>query len=317
MEYKDYYRILGISKDAPPEEVRKAYRSLARKYHPDVNPNDKGAEEHFKEINEAYEVVRDPDKREKYDRLGANWSRYQQMGGDPHGFDWSQWFAGGQPGAGSGRVYTEQVDLNDLFGDGGFSDFFQTIFGGGAGRARGRSFAIQGRDIEQPVTISLKEAFQGTTRILQTGQRRIEVKIPPGVRAGSRVRVAGEGQPGHNGGQPGNLYLIISTREHPAFRREGDDLHMRMPVDLYTAILGGEVLVQTLKGRVSLKIPAGTDGGQIFRLRGQGMPSLRKPSQHGDLYVEIQPTVPQDLSEQEQKLFQQLADMREEKREEK
>ena len=310
MEYKDYYRILGVDKNATSEEVRKAYRSLARKYHPDVNPGDKGAEEHFKEINEAHEVLRDPEKRRKYDQLGANWSSYQQMGGDPHGFDWSQWFAGGQPGAGGGRVYTEQVDLNDLFENSGFSDFFQSMFGGGTSRVRRNARSVQGRHIEQPVEISLEEAFKGTVRILQMGQRRLEVKIPPGVRTGSRVRVAGEGQPGHNGGRPGDLYLVISVRKHPMFRREGDDLRMRLPVDLYTTVLGGKVLVQTLKGHISLTVPAETSAGQVFRLRGQGMPLLHDRSQYGDLYAEIQPTVPQGLSDQEKKLFHELADIR-------
>ena len=316
MEYKDYYRILGVDKKASADEIRKAYRRLARKYHPDVNPNDKSAEERFKEINEAYEVLSDPEKRQKYDQLGASWQRYQRMGGDPSGFDWSQWFAGPNPGQGTGQTYTEYVDLGDLFGQGGFSEFFQSIFGGRSGTAtrtystRQSPFTLDGQDIEQPVDIALDEAYHGTTRILQVGSKRLEVKIPPGVRTGSRVRVAGEGAPGSNGGRPGDLYLVITVREHPVFRRQGDDLRMTLPVDLYTLILGGEVTVNTLKGRISLTIPPETKAGQTFRLRGRGMPRLRKRGEYGDLYVEVQPLIPQRLTEKEKALFKELAAMR-------
>jgi len=319
MEYKDYYRILGVSKDASQEEIRRAYRRLARKYHPDVNPNDKEAEERFKEINEAYEVLSDPAKRRKYDQLGAQWQRYQQMGGDPSGFDWSQWFAGARPGEG-GTTYTYKYvdldDLGDIFGDSGFSEFFQFIFGGGPrtrtsrSSTRRRVFTQGGRDIEIPVEISLEEAYHGTTRIVDVGGKRLEVKIPPGVQTGSRVRVAGKGEPGQGGGRPGDLYLMITVREHPRFKREGNNLRLRLPVDLYTLVLGGEVIVPTLKGQVSLKIPPETRAGQVFRLRGQGMPLLRNPSQHGDLYVEVQPIIPQKLSEREKDLFRQLAALR-------
>lgn len=310
MEYKDYYRVLGVGKDASTEEIRKAYRKLARKYHPDVNPNNKEAEERFKEINEAHEVLTDSEKRVKYDHLGANWQRYQQMGGDPGGFDWSQWFAGGQPQGGGERVYTEYVDLNDLFGGGGFSDFFENIFGSGprAGpRQQQRSFSTAGRDIEQPVRISLEEAYQGTTRILQTERRRLEVKIPPGVQTGSRVRVAGEGENSFGGGPRGDLYLVITVSEHPTYKRDGADLRLTQPVDLYTLILGGEITVQTLKGKVALRIPPETKAGRVFRLRGQGIPQLKNPSQYGDLYVEVQPIIPDHLSEHEKDLFRQLA----------
>ncbi len=315
MEYKDYYRALGISKDASTEDIRKAYRKLARKYHPDVNPNNKEAEERFKEINEAHEVLTDPEKRSKYDQLGANWQRYQQAGGEPGGFDWSQWFSGGQPQGGGERVYTEYVDLNDIFGGGGsFSDFFQNIFGGGARagtRQQQRSFAAAGRDIEQPVRISLEEAYHGTTRILQTDQRRLEVKIPPGVQTGSRVRVAGEGERGFGSGEHGDVYLVITVGEHPVYRRDGADLRTAHPVDLYTMVLGGETTVPTLKGRVSLRIPPETKAGRVFRLRGRGMPLLKNPSQYGDLYVEVQPVIPEHLSNSEKDLFRQLAAMRE------
>jgi curved DNA-binding protein len=318
MEYKDYYRILDVNRDASAEEIRKAYRKLARRYHPDVNPNDQSAVERFKEINEAYEVLRDPEKRQKYDQLGSNWQRYQQAGGEPGDFDWSQWFSPGQAqGAGrGGRVYTEYVDLNDLFGEGGFSDFFQNIFGGraapGAGpqTGYGEQFVIGGRDVEQNVEVTLEEAYHGTTRILQSGARRLEVRIPPGVQTGSRVRVAGEGEPGRGGARAGDVYLVITVRDHSVYQREGNNLRMRLPVELYTLVLGGEVVVPTIRGQVSLKIPPETRAGQTFRLRGQGMPALKDPTSHGDLIVEVQPVIPQRLNEREKELFRELAELR-------
>lgn len=312
MDYKDYYKILGVKRDATSDEIRQAYRKLARKYHPDVNPNNKEAEERFKDINEAHEVLTDPEKRRKYDQLGANWQQFQQMGGDPSAFDWSQWATGG-PG-GRQRVYTEYVDFDNLFGGGGgFSDFFQTIFGGGGPGTRTRratGMAMKGRDFEQPVQITLEEAYHGTTRIIQTGERRLEVKIPAGVQTGSRVRVPGEGEPSPTGGQPGDLYLVIEVMEHPVYKREGNNLRMRQYVDLYTMVLGGDVTVQTLKGRGALRIPPETRAGQVFRLRGQGMPSLRNPDEFGDLLVEVIPELPEKLSNEEKELFRQLAAIR-------
>ena len=313
MQYKDYYDVLGVAKDASQDDIRKAYRRLARKYHPDVNPNNKEAEDHFKEANEAYEVLSDTTKRSKYDQLGSNWQQFQQTGADPNNFDWSQWRANG--GQGGQRVHTEYVDLNDLFGGegGGFSDFFQTIFGAaanpdaGATTGKSRQRRASGRapkqDMEQPVEISLDEAYHGTARILQIGAKRLEVKIPAGVQTGSRVRVAGASG-------AGDVYLVVTVASHPVFRREGNDLHMRQNVDLYTCVLGGEITVQTMKSKLQLKIPPETQGGQMIRLRGQGMPSLREPGQFGDLYVEVQPALPQRLGDAEKDLFRQLAELR-------
>lgn len=308
MEYKDYYKILGVGRDADIKDIKKAYRSLARKYHPDVNPGDKASEERFKEINEAYEVLSDPDKRRKYDELGSSWQQWQRMGGDPSGFDWSQWMGGFRP---SGqRVRTEYVDLNDLFGGrggGGFSDFFESLFGSMAG---GGQHAMRGRDIEQPVEITLEEAFSGATRILSLDGRRIEVKIPAGVDTGSRVRIAGEGAPGFGGGPKGDLYLRITVLPHPRFKREGSDLRVEVPVDLYTAVLGGETRVPTLTGGVMLKIPPETQNGRTFRLKGQGMPVLGSPNRKGDLYATVQVSLPKNLSSREKELFKNLAQLR-------
>lgn len=313
MEYKDYYKILGVNRNAEEKEIKKAYRKLARQYHPDVNPGDKAAEEHFKDINEAYEVLSDPEKRQKYDRLGSSWQQWQRTGGDPRGFDWSQWSSGAQPG-GVRVEYRDLGDLGDLFG-GGFSDFFQSIFGGmgaprtgfeGARQARPR----RGQDYTQPVEITLEEAFQGTTRMIQKDGRRLEVKIPPGVKTGSKVRVAGEGSPGIAGGASGDLYLEVNILPHSIFEREGDDLRCEVPVNLYTVVLGGEVKVPTLGGEVMLNIPPESQGGRTFRLRGKGMPNLRNPQKRGDLYARLRIEIPQKLSQREQELFRELASLR-------
>jgi len=305
MQYKDYYKILGVKRNVEEKEIKKAYRKLARQHHPDVNPDDKTAEERFKDINEAHEVLSDPEKRRKYDQLGSSWQQWQHKGRDPRGFDWSQWFNQAQPRGGGARV--EYADLGDLFGGGGFSDFFQTIFGGGgAPQARPR----RGQDYTQPVEITLEEAFQGTTRMIQKDGRRLEVKIPPGVRTGSKVRMAGEGSPGIGGGASGDLYLEVEVLPHSIFERQGDDLNCDVPVSLYTTVLGGEVNVPTPGGDVMLKIPAGTQGGRTFRLRGKGMPSLRHPQKRGDLYTRFRVQVPQKLSKKEEELFRELASLR-------
>jgi curved DNA-binding protein len=311
MEYKDYYKILDVDRNAEEKEIKKAYRKLAREHHPDVNPGDKVAEERFKDINEAYEVLSDPEKRQKYDRLGSSWQQWQRTGGDPRGFDWSQWFSGAQPGGGRVRVeYADLGDLGDLFRGRDFSDFFQSIFGGmGAPQARPR----RGQDYTQPVEITLEEAFRGTTRMIQKDGRRLEVKIPPGVRTGSKVRVAGEGGPGIAAGTSGDLYLEVKVLPHSIFEREGDDLRCEVPVSLYTVVLGGEVKVPTLSGDVMLKIPPETQGGRTFRLRGKGMPSLRNPQKRGDLYAKLRIQVPQKLSQREKELFRELASLRQDK----
>jgi len=306
MEYKDYYKTLGVDRNAEGKEIKKAYRKLARQYHPDVNPGDKAAEEHFKDINEAYEVLSDAEKRQKYDQLGSSWQQWQRTGRDPSGFDWSQWSSGAQPG-GVRVEYRDLGDLEDLLGRGGFSDFFQAIFGGmGAPQARPR----RGQDYTQPVEITLEEAFQGTTRMIQKEGRRLEVRIPPGVRTGSKVRVAGEGSPGMAGGTSGDLYLEVTVLPHSTFEREGDDLRCELPVSLYTAVLGGEVKVPTLSGDVMLNIPPESQGGRTFRLRGKGMPNLHNPQKHGDLYARLRIEIPQKLSQREKELFRELASLR-------
>jgi curved DNA-binding protein len=323
MDYKDYYQVLGVSKSAEEKEIKRAYRRLARQFHPDVNPGDKQAEERFKDINEAYEVLSDPEKRAKYDQFGASWRQYQRAGGDPSGFDWGQWANRGRQGGqwsgagGPGGVHVEFGDLGDLFsgGGGGFSDFFDTLFGGMGQRTSGfdpRTRArpgMKGQDLEQPVQITLEEAFRGTQRTLEKEGRRLEIKIPQGVKSGSRIRIAGEGLPGSNGMPAGDLYLKVDVLPHSIFSREGDNLHRTLELDLYTALLGGEVNVETLDGNVMMKIPPETQGGRTFRLRGKGMPKLND-GQRGDLYVKVQVRLPEKLNAREKELFQDLARMR-------
>jgi curved DNA-binding protein len=323
MKYEDYYKILGVNRDASEKDVKRAYRRLARQFHPDMNPGNKQAEERFKKINEAYEVLGDPEKRAKYNRLGTSWQQWQRAGHDPSGFDWSQW-SGGAPGG----VHVDwSGNLGDLFGGAGtdtFSDFFRTIFGGMDSAARpGTTDDLfrrttsqrvrRGQDTEASARITLEEAFHGTIRTLERNAHRIRVKIPPGARTGSKVRVSGKGSPGFGGAPPGDLHLNIVVKPHPVFKRKGDDLLCNISVDVYTAILGGEVRLPTLNGDVSLKIPAGTDSGKTFRLRGKGMPNPHNPNQHGDLLATIQIRVPQRLSLHERDLFEELARLQERK----
>ena len=297
MDYKDYYKILGVSRNSDEKEIKSSYRKLALKYHPDKNPD---SEEHFKEINEAYEVLGDPEKRSKYDRLGSSYRTWERRGRAPGGFDWSQWSTGGP-----GGVRVESGDFGDLFSGGGFSDFFNSIFGMGA-QAQPRT---RGRDLEQPITISLAEAYSGTARTFSLNERRIEVDIPAGSKTGTRVRVSGQGE--RSTGQPGDLYLKVRVQDMPGIERKGLHLHIKVETDLYTAILGGEIEVNTLGGTVMLKIPAGSQPGHMFRLRGRGMPNLRNPAEHGDLLVTLNISLPKKLSKEERKLFEQLVKLRE------
>ena len=313
MQYRDYYQTLGVKKDASQDEIKKAYRKLARKYHPDVNPDDPNAEEKFKDINEAYQVLSDEEKRSKYDRFGSQWKQYKQTGGRTEDFDWSQWASRGQPGGGYRSVSQEEFEQMFGGGLGGFSDFFSTLFGGMAGArpsqrtARGtRTQAIQrGQDIEHSVQISLEEAFNGTTRLLTFEDgRRIEASIPPGVKTGSKIRLSGQGGDGPRGS--GDLYLKIKVASDPKFSRDGDDLKIDQPVDLFTALLGGELEVSTIDKAVKLTVPPESDSGKIFRLKGLGMPKLNNPEKHGDLFVTLQIQVPKKITAEQKKKFKEL-----------
>ncbi len=309
MEYKDYYKTLGVERKASAEEIKKAFRKLALKYHPDRNHGNKDAEEKFKDLNEAYEVLSDPEKRARYDQLGESYFQYQRGGGQPGGFNWSEWTS--QP---RGQQYSRSVPVEEIFGDlGGFSDFFQAIFGGGAvpGGMRGgarTSYRPQqpARPLEQPVQISFLEAYQGGERLVQAGERRMEVKIPAGADNGTRVRMAGAGPVGPDG-RKADIHLIIQVAPDPRYDRKGSDIYTDAELDLYTAVLGGEAHVNTPEGQVLLTIPAGTQPGQTFRLAGRGMPHLRSPKTRGDLYARVHVSLPKQLTAEQRRLFEQLA----------
>jgi curved DNA-binding protein len=308
MEYRDYYKTLGVERTADEKTIRKAYRDLARKYHPDVNPNNNEAEAKFREINEAYEVLSDSDKRAKYDQLGANYQQYRAAPSGAGGFDWSSWAANqgtGAPGAGGyGGSY-----------DGDFSDFFSTMFGGGARtRTTGRT-STRGRDMEQSIEVTLEEAFSGTTRVLKRGEKQTKIRIPPGAREGTKIRVSGEGEPGYGNGPSGDLFLIVTIKPHPTFKvRENNvDLETDLKVDLYRAVLGGEVNVPTPNGEVKLRIPEGTQSGKMLRVARRGMPHLNQPELFGDLYARVLVQVPTNLTAEEREAFEKLAQLRETK----
>lgn len=312
MEFKDYYKTLGVSKNAGQDEIKKAYRKLAVKYHPDKNPNDKSAEQKFKDVSEAYEVLGDPEKRKKYDTLGQDWKKYEQAGASG-GFDWSQYAGGPAGGRTHYRRYTG--DMEDLFGEGGFSDFFETLFGGGfAGQQRGRSrygrnFKDQqprGQDFEADVNVTLSEAYHGATKIINVAGHKLRINFKPGVRNKQRLRLKGRGGPAPDGGTPGDLYLTVRLNEQPGIKREDNNLRMNHSIDIYTAVLGGETIIDTFSGKVKLKIPAGTQHNVVFRLKGKGFPNYENPSQRGDLLVNIQIKIPKDLSQREKDLFTQL-----------
>jgi len=293
MDYKDYYKILGVDRKAAADDIRKAYRKLAMQYHPDRNPGNKQAEERFKEINEAYQVLSDSEKRARFDQLGSAYSNWQQRGGTPNDFDWSQWFSG-QQGAGGGGTRVEYGDVNDLF-----SEFFRSVFGGEPSRRTGRTRSTPA--YEQPVEISLKEAYEGTTRQLATDDRRVKVRIPPGVRTGSKVRVAGAGPQGLD------LFLVVDVADEDQFERRNNDLYTTATVSVFTAILGGEAEVQTLGGKVKLSIPPGTQPEQVFRLAGRGMPQIKNPEVKGDLYVRLKVQIPKYLSSKQRELLDEAS----------
>lgn len=303
MQYQDYYKTLGVARNADEDTIKKAYRKLAMQYHPDRNPGDQKAEENFKQINEAYQVLSDAEKRARYDQLGQSYTQWQQHGGSPTGFDWSQWTttSGGQ------RV---NVNLDDLFGQGSFSEFFSRIFGGmPTGATNGPDFGFGNRSNKPaqhiPVAISLAEAFIGATRIVEIDGKRLEVKIPAGARSGTKVRVANTLST--SDGRKGDLFLDIEVSPDARFERDGSNLTARATIDLYTAVLGGDVKVPTPTGNVVLTIPPGTQPEQTFRLAGQGMPHLRQPETRGDLLVKIKVSLPRKLTSEQKKLFEQLA----------
>jgi curved DNA-binding protein len=321
MEFKDYYATLGVTKAATDKEIKQAFRKLARKHHPDVNPGDKQAEVRFKEINEAYEVLGDPAKRKKYDELGANWRMYEQAEaqGAPNPFT-GRWNVNtGGAGTGGGFRTMTPEEMEELFGNQSpFSDFFTTFFGGAdpaasePRRGRGRSRQRPGRDVEHEIELTLEDAYQGTTRRLSLKHdghaRTVDVRIPAGVGDGSRVRVSGEGEHGMGGAAAGDLYLRVRLAPHPEFERKGRDLYVKVGVPVTTAVLGGEAEVRTLEGKpVRLRIPPLTQNGQVFRLKGYGMPRVGHPQDKGDLYARVEAQLPTEISPAEREHYEALA----------
>lgn len=307
MDYKDYYKILGVEKSASQADIKKAYRALAKKYHPDKTKGDKAAEEKFKDISEAYEVLGDEQKRRQYDELGANWRQFQQQGGQYQG----------RPGGGYGGT-SYQGDMGDMFGGGsGFSDFFEQFFGGGfsqqGGGFRAGRRAPKGQDYEAEMLITLQEAYSGTSRLLTVNGQQLRITTKPGVSDGQVLKIQGKGGPAVGGGTAGDLYIRVQVQSLPDFERQGNDLHTKLNLDMYTAILGGEMQVYTLTGKLKLKIPAGTQNGKILRLRGKGMPVYGKADQHGDLYVKIEVQLPVHLSEEERGLMERLRELHQRK----
>jgi curved DNA-binding protein len=332
MDFKDYYATLGVTKTSTEKEIKGAFRKLARKFHPDVNPGDKASETKFKEINEAYEVLGDAEKRRKYDELGANWRAYEQGGAQP-GAGAGNPFAGFRGGGTTGGSRTMTPDeMEEMFGDQNpFSDFFTTFFGGtgasgfgggasagagtGARGGRGRTRQRPGRDVEHEIELTLEEAYSGATRRLSMKHdgeaRTVDVRIPAGVSDGSRVRVSGEGEHGVGGATAGDLYLRVKLAPHAVFERKGRDLYVPVPLPVTTAVLGGEAEVQTLAGKPArLRIPPLTQNGQVFRLKGYGMPAVGKPDDKGDLYARAEVQLPTHITPEEREHYEALDKMR-------
>jgi curved DNA-binding protein len=316
MEYKDYYKTLGVDRKAGQKEIKKAYRKLARKCHPDVNQNDSAAAKKFSDLNEAYEVLKDPEKRKKYDQLGSQWQSHQRTEGRPENFNRDR----KQASSTQGHTYrtVDPKDFEELFGtSGGYSDFFENLFGGKNQRSAGGEKQFhhgaqpqRGRDLEHPVQVSLAEAFNGTSRVLAWEDgRKIDVKIPPGVKSGSRVRIKGQGSPGTSKEDSGDLFLKIKVLSDKRFLRDNDDLKVTISVDMFTLLLGGKISVSGIDRSVNLDIPPETRNGRIFRLKKMGMPKMKHPDQRGDLYVTVETILPQNLSTGEKKLIAQWKDM--------
>ncbi len=311
MQYKDYYKILGVSKSASAEEIKKAYRKLALKYHPDKNPGNSKAEEKFKEISEAWEVLRDPEKRKKYDKLGADWKHYEKAGaGQAGGFDWSRF-----GGAGGGRSYRFETGFEDMgdvfFGGGDFSDFFKAFFGdmGEAAHKKTRSASgLKGQDLRAEMELTLSEAFHGTSRIIKLNGEKLRVRTNPGAYDGQELRIRGRGDARVSGGPRGDIYIKIRIRPDPNYLVEGRNLVTEVPVDLYTAILGGKIQVETPAGKVSVSVPKGSQPGSVLRLKGRGLPEQGGDAP-GDLMVRIRVLLPEDLTDEEIRLFRKLRDI--------
>ena len=306
MAFVDYYKILGIQKDASAEQIKKAYRKLARKFHPDVNPGDKESERKFKELNEANEVLSHPENRKKYDQYGENWKHGEEYAKAQQ--QQQKQYQSQQQGGFSGADFGEGED---------FSDFFQSMFGGNSGgfgrNTRGSaSGKFKGQDVSAEINLHLKDAATTHQQTFEINGKKVRITIPAGVADGQKIKLSGHGNPGQNGGPNGDLFITFNIKEDPHFKRKGDDLTSEVEIDLYTAVLGGEVLIKTLDGSVNLKVKPETQNGTKVRLKGKGFPRYKKEGEFGDLFVTYMIKIPTHLTEKEKQLFQQLKDLKNE-----
>ncbi|HEY0175923.1 MAG TPA: J domain-containing protein [Pedobacter sp.] len=304
MAYIDYYKVLGVDKKASQDDIKKAYRKLARKYHPDLNPDDKEANKMFQQINEANEVLNDPEKRKKFDEYGENWKhadQFQQSGqsgaGNPFGGGGSNGFGGGFGGGASD------------FGGSNFSDFFESMFGGGGGSRSRNSARFKGQDLQAELQISFKEASETHKRTITVNGKNLRITIPAGIANGQVIKLSGQGGQGANNGPNGDLFITITVAEDAVFKRLNDDLYLNKEIDLYTAVLGGEVMVDTLSGKVKLKVPAGTQNDTKIRLKGKGFPVYKKEGESGNLFVTYSVKIPTGLTEKQTALFKELQEL--------
>jgi curved DNA-binding protein len=298
MAYIDYYKTLGLSKTATADDVKKAYRKLARKYHPDLNPNDESAHRKFQEINEANEVLSDPEKRKKYDEYGENWKQADQ-------FEQARQQQGGGFGGGGGSYSSQDFGGFGDFGSGGYSDFFENLFGG-SGRKSGRTSSFKGQDYRGEVHLTFLQAAQTHQQTIEVNDKKLRITVPSGIAHEQQIKLKGPGGAGANGAPAGDLYLTFIIQPDPVFKRSGNDLYMDANVDLYTAVLGGELMINTLGGQVKMKVNPGTQSGSKARLKGKGFPIYKKDGEFGDLIVTYQVQIPVNLTEKQKQLFKEI-----------
>jgi curved DNA-binding protein len=309
MEFIDYYKVLGLEKTASTEDIKKAYRKLARKYHPDLNPNDKESNKKFQQINEANEVLSDPDKRKKYDQYGKDWEHadaFEQARRENAG-------RGSRRPAGAQAFGDDSGFFGGAGGDGHFSDFFESLFGGGGGmgggRSGGRTSSFRGNDYQAELHLTLEEAHTTHKRVITINGKDVRITVQAGVENGQVIKLKGYGAPGVNGGPSGDLFLTFVVSEHPRFRREGNNLYSTVPLDLYTAVLGGDFTVDTLDGKVKLKVKPETQNGSKTRLKGKGFPVYKKDGEFGDLFLTFEVQIPTNLTEKQKELFRELSQL--------
>lgn len=298
MAYIDYYGILGINKGASQDDIKKAYKKLARKYHPDLNPNDPDAHRKFQEINEANEVLSDPEKRKKYDQYGENWKHADQYEAQQQ--QYGQYQNAGFGGGGGGTYWSASDDGS------GFSDFFESMFGGRSGRGGGGNHMFRGQDYNASLSLSLADAAKTHKQVITVNGKNLRITVPAGIADGQTIKLKGQGGPGVNGGPAGDLYITFSIDEDSRFKRSGDDLYVTAPLNLYTAILGGEQIVETMDSKVKLKVSPGTQNNTKVRLKGKGFPVYKKEGQFGDLIVTYSIEIPTNLTDKQKELFREI-----------